>query len=273
MFLYILVTLPVALSLWFVYTSRDLAVVIARWMLSFRYAVEFQASFEFDPTKNYLILPNHPAGIDPLILVSELQRRKISVCPLVDESFFTIRIVRHVLTLFHAIRVPDFRHENFWPRLSVKTARKSSLRRAKALTHSVLALLTAGENVLLYPSGHITANGAESLGNRRLAYDVVKQLPEDVEVVLVRIRGLYGSMFSRAGISHSPHYFRVFLKVLFCWPVVFFKRKRRVRIYAENVTARAVDWSRSGRVAFDRTLEEWYDSDLKILGLSYEVAT
>ena len=271
--LYFFVTLPFIITAWLMYSSRNVLLCVGRWFLRRRYAIQLEGDFRFESRKNYLIIPNHPAIVDPMILVPELHHEGLDVCPLVDESFFSIRLVRHVLALFSAVRVPDFRKSNFRPILKVRPTYKSSARRAKALGYSILALLTAGENVLLYPSGHITADGRESLGNRQLAYNAISQLPDGVEVVAIRMRGLFGSMWSRAGGIQPPPIMRTFIKAIFMWPFSFFRRKRCVRIYAENITQEAVEWSRGSRNEFDDKLESWYNADLDEKGLTVETPT
>ena len=273
MFCLIFISIPVAVLLWIVYTSRNALLCVGRWILWKRYDVTCTSEVEFLPGKNYLILPNHPALVDPLILVSELHHQGVDVCPLVDESFFSMRPVRHLLSLFHAIRVPDFRKSNFRPVLKIRPEYHSAARRAKALSFSILALLTAGENVLLYPSGHITADGAEKLGNRQLAYNVISQLPHGVEVVAVRIRGLYGSMFSRVGGRHAPFFGTACIKAILKWPFALFRKRRAVSLHLELITQRVLDWSRETRQAFDAQLEKWYDADIHEKGLTAEEPT
>src|SRR5574344_2837682 len=225
--LYLFITLPFLLAAWVVCSSRDVFLWVIRWCLARRYQVECTGDFAFDAKKTYLVIPNHPAVVDPLVLVPELHHHGLNVCPLVDESFFSNRFVRHILALFNAVRVPDFRRVNFRPILKVRPEYRSSVKRAKALGYTVLALLTSGKNVLLYPSGHITADGRENLGNRQLAYNAISQLPSDVAVIAVRIRGLFGSMWSRAGGQEPPPFFKTLCKSLFLWPFSFLRRKRR----------------------------------------------
>lgn len=257
--LYFLLSLPLVIVVWLAYVSRHFFLLVGRWLLSRRYDVKFEGAGQFAEGKNYLIVPNHPALVDPMILVPELHHNGVDICPLVDESFFSNGFLRHILSRFKAIRVPDFRKDNFWPRLRVRPQRSSSVRRAKALAHTVLALLTAGENVLLYPSGHVSFNGRESIGNRQLAYNVISQLPQDVAVIAVRIRGLWGSMWSRAGKTHAPPFIKTLIKAILIFPSVFFRERRRCSIVVEDITERAVEWSRLTRSEFDRKLEDWYN--------------
>ena len=270
---YFFITLPFIVMAWILYTSKNVLLCVGRWFLSCRYQIESSGDIAFGQNKSYLIMPNHPAIVDPIILVSELHRRGLSLCPLVDESFFSNGFVRHVLALFNSVRVPDFRRANFRPFLKVRPTYKASLKRAKALSYSVLALLTAGENVLLYPSGHITADGRESLENRQLAFNVISQLPKGVEVIGVRIRGLFGSTWSRAGGVPPPPFVKTLVKSVLTWPFSVFRRRRSVSIYAENMTAKVIEWSKLPRAGFNRMLEQWYNADLEMKGLDKEPAT
>lgn len=267
------ITLPFFVLAWIFYTNKNVLLCVGRWFLSRRYQIKNSGDIVFAPNKNYLIMPNHPAIVDPLILVSELHRRGMNICPLVDESFFSNGFVRHVLALFNSVRVPDFRRANFRPFLKVRPTHKASLKRAKALSYSVLALLTAGENVLLYPSGHITADGRECLENRQLAFNVISQLPKGVEVIGVRIRGLFGSKWSRARGNPPPPFVKTLMKSILIWPFSVFRRRRSVSIYAENMTAKVIEWSKLPRAGFNKKLEQWYNADLKIRGLDKEPAT
>ena len=53
----------------------------------------------------HLVLPNHTAYVDPLILFSEMWWLPIS--PMVDELFMRNKFYRHILNKADAIEVPD----------------------------------------------------------------------------------------------------------------------------------------------------------------------
>ena len=271
--IYFFITLPVIILAWIVYSSRDLFLAFGRWVLRRRYDVTLDGVGDCDPQQVYLVIPNHPAIVDPLIVVTELHKLHIDIQPLVDESFFSSRLVRHILALVNAVRVPDFRKSNFRPILKVRPSRRDSARKARALVYTMLATLTSGGNVLLYPSGHITANGRETIDNRQLAYGVVSQLPEDVRVLGVRTRGLYGSMWSRVGGRQAPPFLRTLVKAVFLWFVSPFRPKRKVSIHFEDITDKCIEWAAHGRRGFNELAEKWYDSDLALLGRDCEEAT
>jgi len=270
---FLFITLPVVILAWVFYSSRDAILVFSRWALRRRYDVSMTGTDCIDPQKTYLIIPNHPAIDDPFIVTTELHRLGIDIRPLVDESFFSIKFTRHILRLFDAVRVPDFRKANFRPVLRVRPPRRDAVQRARALSLTVLATLTGGHNVLLYPSGHITADGRETLSNRQLAHNVIAQLPDGVRVLGVRTRGLYGSMWSRVGGRPAPPYLKTFVKSLLIWPFSGFRRKRPVAIRFEDLTDRCRRWAPLGRLAFNDRLERWYDADLHAVGKTCEEPT
>ncbi len=272
MSLYLFITLPFVVIAWLVYSSRNAVLSVSRWMLRRRYAITLTGLDAVDPRETYLVIPNHPAIVDPFLVVTELHAARVDVRPLVDESFFSNRIARHILALMDAVKVPDFQRLNFRPILKVRPCRHDSARRAKALGYTVLATLTGGGNVLLYPSGHISADGRELLKNRQLAFNVISQLPEGVRVLAVRTRGLFGSMWSRAGARAAPPFASTLAKALFKWFFCGFWAKRPVTIHFEDVTAQTQTWLASGRTLFNRQLEVWYDADLAAKGQSAEPA-
>lgn len=270
---YLFITLPVIVFAWVFYSSRNALLAWGRWALHRRYAVELRGIDAIHPKSTYLVVPNHPAIVDPLLVVTELHRVRLDVRPLVDESFFSNKLTRHILALFDAVKVPDFRRVNFRPILKVRPTRRDSARRAKALAYTVLATLTSGGNVLLYPSGHITADGREKMSNRQLAYNVISQLPADVRVLAVRTRGLYGSMWSRVGGRPAPPYVKTLIKSVFLWVFTSFRRRRKVTISFVDVTEKSKGWASLGRQEFNRRLEDWYDADLRSIGKASEEAT
>lgn len=277
----LLVTIPVLVILWIVYTSRDLMMIVGRWILHRRYAVTLSGVEALKPDQINLVIPNHPAIVDPLILVPELYGQKINVRPLVDESYFSDRIARHLFALVNSVRVPDFRHVNFRsgvPLLgrltTIRRKRMDAYRRAKALCYTVLATLTEGGSILVYPSGHITTDGRERIQGRSLVYNVISQMPKDVRIIGVRMRGIYGSIWSRVGGRPPAPWLPTFLKAaLILWPLAWFRKKRQVSIYFEDITDECREWATKTKAEFISALENWYDADLRLIGRDSEEPT
>ena len=133
----------------------------------------------------YLILPNHPALADPPNLLAHLWP-SFKMRPLLLESNFKNPLLRPFKYILRAIDMPD-----------IIRASAEDRRRAEKAVAEVIAALRAGENVILWPSGRLSRDGTEKLGGARTAADVLAAVP-GVTVVLVRTRGLWGSMFSWA---------------------------------------------------------------------------
>jgi long-chain-fatty-acid--[acyl-carrier-protein] ligase len=57
--------------------------------------------------------------------------------------------------------------------------------------------LSEGGNVLLYPSGRTSYTAREEIGGASAVETIIRACP-DARIVLVRIKGLWGSRFSRS---------------------------------------------------------------------------
>ena len=260
----------------FVFSYRSVLLRTGRWLFARRYKLEMEdltgltrlTGFLGDrqnlvnpvnPVKEtYLVLPNHPAMVDPMLV--SLAFWKTPLRPLCDESFFHAGIVAPaVLRTLGAVPVPDLRKH--------RTAKGASI--ARGLSDIVKSTLEDGGNVIFYPSGHIqTEPEHEDIGTRQLAYNICKELGDagakvrrsDIKVIGVRTRGLWGSIWSRAGRSDSPAFVPTFIKSVFLWffwsPFV---PRRRVTMHVEDLTERVKEWSKGTRLEFNAKLSAWYN--------------
>ena len=247
----------------FTLTYRKVLLFVGHWSLRRRYAVTIEGMDEVEPgfangaagvralPKSLLVLPNHPAMVDPMLVATELWR--IPLRPLSDESFFRTGVLAPlVLRTLGAVAVPDLRKH--------RSAAGASI--ARGLNGVVLKALDDGGNVIFYPSGHIqTEADVESVGTRQLAYNICGELPEGTEVIGIRTRGLWGSIWSRAGRNASPPLVPTMVKSIVLWLfAVPFMKKRSVTIHIENLTDRVREWSKLSRLEFNRRLEDWYNA-------------
>jgi len=171
-----------------------------RGVLSARYRVRLEGAGLLAERRATLFLPNHQASVDPQIVCSQLLRY-VDVSPLVTEGYFKIPVVAQVLHLMNAVRDLE------------KSRRGVEI--VAGLNRVVVDALAAGHNVLLYPAGQLTSSGLERVGNKQGAWQVCHQLPEGTRVVGMRIRGLWGSMWSRAKTGRSPNFAWTYLKGIF----------------------------------------------------------
>ena len=235
----------------FVFCNRKALLVTGRWIFSRRYAIAVDGIEALaDGSKTYLVLPNHPAMVDPMLVVSELWKTPLK--PLADELFFqTGFIAPRVLKTLGAIAVPDLRKH--------RTAKGATV--AKGLGGIVKSTLEGGGNVIFYPSGHIWTEEKEEIATRQLAYNICRELLDGVAVIGVRTLGLWGSIWSRKGKAASPAFIPTLLKSVALW--LFwtpFVPRRKVSMHIEDITARVKEWSQGTRLEFNRQLETWYNS-------------
>ena len=269
-FLALLAVVFAVVPMLFVLNYRSVMMFVGRWIFARRYDVEITGSLGSVGTvdvgsiqqsnnqtikQSFLVLPNHPAMVDPMLVCAALYR--IPLRPLADELFFKTGIVAPmVLRTVGAVAVPDLRKHR-----SVKGA---SI--ARGLNEVVLKTLRDGGNVIFYPAGHIqTEADRDEIGTRQLAYNICRDLPDGVEVIGVRTRGLWGSIWSRKGRKDSPNFVLTFVKSVFLWFFVSpFVPRRRVTMQIENLTARTREWARLSRLEFNRELEKWYNADREV---------
>lgn len=193
-----------------------------------------------------VFLPNHPALIDPIIMMANLLPE---FCPrvLADKDqvdrFLIRRLARHV-----GVRaIPEMGKYGLASRQQIEAMLAESI---EGLRH--------GENLLLYPAGRVYRSYLEDLGGNSAVEMILQKLP-DVRVVLVRTRGLWGSSFSYAG-GRSPQVGKALMhgaRSLLA-SGVFFAPKRQVTIEFVEPS----DLPRSGgRSAINRYLESFYNDD------------
>ncbi|HSW86045.1 MAG TPA: AMP-binding protein [Rhabdochlamydiaceae bacterium] len=225
---------------------------LLRFLFFLRYRLEI-SNFDrvkqqlSNPERGILFLPNHPAEIDPVILMMLLWSQ-FRPRPLVIEHFFYIWGVRFCLKMVQALPVPSM----------VSSGNQWKLKQVDNLIKNVAEALKNGENFLIYPAGRLKQSGEEIVGGASLVHNLFSLCP-DANVVLVRITGLWGSRFSRALTGKIPSLKLAFLdgfKVLLKnW--IFFSPRRRVKIEMELAT---VDFPRGvSRVELNKYLEKWYN--------------
>ena len=191
-------------------------------LLGLRYRVKVIGLDEIPQDKGgTLFLPNHPAETDPIILGSLLWK-SYRPRPVVLETFYHMPFANRIMKIMRAFPMPD---------MATGTGVYKKRRIDETLT-GVSDALEAGDSVLMYPSGKLMRSSLELLG---AASGVQRTLEStgDVQIVLVRTRGLWGSSFSTAQTDgRTPdlkqaflHGFWVLLKNF-----IFFAPRRQVEI-------------------------------------------
>lgn len=174
----------------------------------------------YSDQKSILFLPNHPAEIDSVILMSRLWPH-FKPKPLVVEHFFYQKNLSPFMKLVDAIPIPNFENSaNSW-----------KIKKGEIAVNQVIQELKEGNNFLIYPTGHLKRNGRDILGGSSIVHRLLQEVPE-TKVVLIRISGLWGSSFSKALTGKVPHFWDgVFTQIkTILKNGIFFVPKRQIDI-------------------------------------------
>ncbi len=221
--------------------------LLIRAAVSLRYRLRVYGLENLSAREGVLFLPNHPAEIDPVILTLILWKR-YQAHPLVAENFYYLKGVHFLLKLVGAVPIPDLNGTiNSWKEWRVEQCFQ---RVAKGLRK--------GSDFLIYPAGKLKLGAEESIGGASFVHRLVQECP-DVNMVLVRTTGLWGSRFSRALTGLTPDFgtvlwegIKVVLKNL-----IFFTPRREVTVEFEPASDRIPRGA--SRLEFNQALEWWYN--------------
>lgn len=229
--------------------AKKIVATFVRLLLSARYRIKVSGLDLLKEQRGVLLLPNHPAEVDPIIITS-LVWKYLSVRPLILEKYYYFPYIHSLMRWIRAVAMPD---------LEVDGGGYKRKRVQDALD-AVVAVIKDKGNVLFYPSGRLMTSNRELLGGNSGVRYVLQQVPEAV-VFLIRIRGLYGSSFSKALTDGgSPEFFPTLLRGLkiALKNLIFLIPKRTVEI--EIIPAPA-DFPRGAdTLKLNRWLEAWYNS-------------
>lgn len=249
LFLLLLAIVWLVVPIVFAFHYRSVLCRVGKWIFSRRYDVRVDTMAPLEVKEPILVLPNHPAMVDPMLVGAELWKRPVK--PLSDELFLNRGgISARVLKTLGCVKVPDLR----------KHRSKEGARLARSLQDVVTGALEKGDDVIFYPSGHIWTSPHEEIGTRQLAYTVCRALPPGVRVVAIRTHGLWGSIWSRRGRDSSPAFGWTLMRSVLLWLFVApFTPRRVVTMHVEDVTERVKAWATLTRLEFNRKLENWYN--------------
>ncbi|MBN1553378.1 MAG: AMP-binding protein [Phycisphaerae bacterium] len=220
-----------------------------RFSLSLRYRIRVVGMDDVyrKGTKGILFLPNHPALIDPVILLSKLWPM-FHTRALADKDQIDRFVIRRLARKLNVLPIEESFHGAYAPEEI-----------QKALAGCVDALKN-GDNLILYPSGHTYRTRLEDLGGNSAVERILKELP-DIRVVLIRTRGLWGSSFSWAP-GREPHVARALrrgaMKLLASLGFFAPRREVTVELIEPDDIPRQAD-----KHTLNRYLEEFYNTDAR----------
>jgi long-chain-fatty-acid--[acyl-carrier-protein] ligase len=223
------------------------------FMLWFRYRIKIEGAEHLNKQtlKNpggVLFLPNHPSYfIDP-VLVPLTVFKTYPIRPMIVEYMYYLPGIHWIMRFLNSLPVPNFQTSS------------NSLKKKKTekVFDEVVDGLRRGENFLIYPAGKVKYTQKEVVGGASGIQKILSEAPE-TNIVLVRIKGLWGSSFSRAILSKAPSLGEKFLwglKIIFK-NLIFFTPRREIIVSFEPAPA---DFPRlASRLELNRYLENWYN--------------
>ncbi len=222
-----------------------------RGILRLRYRIRVDGLEQLSTLEGpVLVLPNHPCYIDPPTVLSHLHRAvRVPLRPLVYSGTYRVPFLLPLMKLVRAFEVPD---------LSAQS--QSAVVQAQQLIDTVVEGIDKGNSFIIYPSGRLQRTNLEKIGSNRLVHEVVSRCPS-VTVVLVRTRGLWGSLWGCARTGQPPDLTNKVLESL-GWllaSLVFFLPRRNVHLHVE--TMQAEELPTESREVFNRKLEDWFNVD------------
>ena len=222
---------------------------VARWALHRRYAVQVVGLEKLQELRGpTLVLPNHPGYIDPPLVWSHVRLTQ-AVRPVATTSMYRKPLLRPLMRLLQSARGAGL--ERAQPLGARSHAGHDRRRRGRTRTRRVF---------LIYPSGHVVHNGREEVGAARTAAEVLARCPQ-ANVVLVRTRGLWGSMFTYARTGKAPSLAQCAVRGL-AWMaanLIVFAPRRRVVITVEPVERDRLPAAK--RETLNPFLEAWYNQE------------
>ncbi|MEC7840096.1 MAG: AMP-binding protein [Chlamydiota bacterium] len=234
--------------------TQSLIFIFLRFILWFRYRITYKGLENLTKENlsnpgGVLFLPNHPAVFVDPVSVSLGVWKKFPIRPLIIEYLYYTPIVHPLMKMVGALPVPNFE-------ITSNSLKKG---RNEKIIDEVSKNLKSGDNFLLYPAGQLKDYNKELIGGASGAYRIYQKTPE-ANIVLVRVKGLYGSIFSRYYEGKTPKLFPTILKgIKFALTnLIFFSPRREITVEfypkPEDFPSRDVS-----RLDFNHYLENWYN--------------
>lgn len=216
------------------------------FFLKLRYSITVSWLEKIHKGKSYLFLPNHQALFDPLI-TGALIGKENQFSPVVSETYYNLPLLKLFFKLVWAVSVWD---------LQRGTGDKDKV---KNTFHSIIEKLKEEKNVLLYPAGQLYSQGFEVVRWKQTAFNVVQLMPDDTQIIWIRLTWLWWSVASKAYNWTTPNFFVVFIKWMFFLlaNLVFFSPRRKINIEIVNLTRELKSQKKLND--FNKKLEEFYN--------------
>lgn len=229
-------------------------IIIVRLLMRLRYKIVVKGLDKLQrdklpkPHAGLLFLPNHPAAFVDPAAVSIPIWRKFPIRPLVIDYVYYTPVIHALMRYLHALPIPD----------NEKSSNSVKKRRSEEALIEVIKGLEKGDNFLIYPAGRCKATDLEIIGGASGIHTILGNTDE-VNVVLVRTKGLWGSIFSKAYTADTPHFFPTIGKCF--WILlknfIFFAPRREITV--EYQLAPKDFPFKGSRLEINRWLEDFYN--------------
>ncbi len=222
---------------------------LVRVTFALRYKVTTKGTELLKSKNPKFILPNHQAIVDPIGLFCHIYKYSTAV-PVIISSYYDLPIAKFFFSNWGAVRVSDLE------------AGSKNTNVLNQITESIDKGFALNKNIVLYPSGQLPNQGFERILNKQSAWRVAEQLPDNVEIIGVRIKGFWGSIWSKAWTGESPNFTKTLLKSFFYLfaNLIFFLPRRKVNIEFHSITQEAKEKAKDGKLAFNSYLEGFYNA-------------
>ena len=226
---------------------------VLRISLWLRYRIKVQGLEKLTPEALHrdggvIFLPNHPTYfIDPIVSTLAVWP-KFPIRPMVVEYMYYAPGIHWLMEFMDALPIPNF------------VTSSNSLKRKKSdqVFQTIIDELKLKKNFLVYPAGKVKHTALESIGGASGVHRILQEVPQ-ANVVLVRMKGFWGSSFSRALTGKAPslsHALKEGLKIILK-NLIFFTPRREIIVELEPAPA---DFPYQGsRLELNKYLENWYN--------------
>lgn len=223
-----------------------------KMVMWFRYRVTVKGLENLDSHKlprsgGVLFLPNHPTVFADPVLITLAIHKKFPIRPMIVEYMYYLPVVNRIMRLMDALPVPNF----------VTSSNSLKKKKADQVFETVIEGLNKGDNFLIYPGGKVKHSSHEAVSGSGIPYII--QAAPNANIVLVRIKGLWGSSFSRALTGKTPYMFATIFQGIknSLKNLIFFNPRREIIIELEPI---GPDFPLQGsRHEINKYLENWYN--------------
>jgi long-chain-fatty-acid--[acyl-carrier-protein] ligase len=239
------------------------------WIIPLRYKIEVKGAEYLDPKKggvnsSILFLANHSSHIDGTLLVVALLKYHIPLSVWALDMTFKLPYLRWAARHKDTVKVVKV------PNINERRSQKHLTNLHKLVTRTGDGL-RKGKNFLIFPSGRCKKTPVEKIDGKSAVPLIIQQCP-NVNIILIRLTGLWGSRFSpatkpelrwaTAAVSGWTMFWHSLKMILLNW--IFFIPKRKVIV---ELMPAGPNFPRFGtRVEINRYLENHFNEAWGPLG-------